>query len=160
MTERESTCCFTGHRELPPEALPRLREKLRAAVRKAAAQGYTCFISGGALGFDLLAAETVLDEKKQQPALRLLMALPCANQADHWPAAERKRYQEILNACDEQMCLSPVYTPWCMLARDRWRVDRSALCICFMLRMEGGTGYTIKYAAQQELEIVNLAMEK
>ena len=36
--------------------------------------------AGGALGFDTLAAQTVLDMKKEYPQLRLILVLPCEDQ--------------------------------------------------------------------------------
>ena len=58
---RKNACCFTGHREIPPED----REPLRAALlseiqRLYAEKGVTEFYTGGARGFDTMAAEAVL----------------------------------------------------------------------------------------------------
>ena len=65
---RKNACCFTGHREIPPED----REPLRAALlseiqRLYAEKGVTEFYTGGARGFDTMAAEAVL---KIREALR------------------------------------------------------------------------------------------
>ena len=53
---RKNACCFTGHREIPPED----REPLRAALlseiqRLYAEKGVTEFYTGGARGFDTMA---------------------------------------------------------------------------------------------------------
>ena len=152
------TCCFTGHRELPAPRLPRLRALLDAAVEAAAQAGYTAFISGAARGFDLLAAEAVLSAKARRPELRLILALPCPDQTRGWPEADLRRWRAIVDACDESLCLSPFYTPQCMLFRDRWMVDHSARCICYMTRFQGGTGFTVRCALERELEMVNLAL--
>ena len=55
---RKNACCFTGHREIPSED----REPLRAALlseiqRLYAEKGVTEFYTGGARGFDTMAAE-------------------------------------------------------------------------------------------------------
>ena len=52
-------CIFTGHRTLPGDLLP-LRQALRRKILQLAAEGFTRFASGGAAGFDLLAAELIL----------------------------------------------------------------------------------------------------
>lgn len=67
-----TTCCFTGHR---PQSLPwkfneqderclKMKEQLRNEIIKAIKNGYTTFISGMALGFDMICAEIVLELKK------------------------------------------------------------------------------------------------
>lgn len=62
---RRNACCFTGHREIPPED----REPLRAALlseiqRLYAEKGVTEFYTGGARGFDTMAAEAVLENSR------------------------------------------------------------------------------------------------
>ena len=59
MTLREKTCCFTGHRDIPARVLPLLSAELEQAVLGLASEGVRYFGTGGALGFDTLAAETV-----------------------------------------------------------------------------------------------------
>lgn len=48
---RLHTCCFTGHRDIPPEILPALAAKLEAIVLERIADGIKYFYAGGALGF-------------------------------------------------------------------------------------------------------------
>ena len=81
---REQTACFTGHRTIPPQQLEDLAQRLRAAVEDAIGRGYRYFGAGGALGFDTLAAQTVLDLKKIYPHIRLILVLPCRSQAERW----------------------------------------------------------------------------
>ena len=157
MDSPETTCCFTGHRLLPAEKRELLAARLTAAVEAQIASGAVLFISGGARGFDLLAAETVLALKERSPQVRLLMALPCPGQTRGWPEADIRRYQSILERCDEQVTLSSAYTRDSMLARDCYMVNRSSRCICYLTHARGGTAYTVRYALRQGLEIVNLA---
>ena len=67
-----TTCCFTGHRRIPPEAVAPLRERLEAEIESLIRQGVRYFGAGGALGFDTLAAEAVLDLKAVYPFIRLI----------------------------------------------------------------------------------------
>ena len=73
---KDKTCCFTGHR---PEKLKRnetqVKEALEMAIEAAVSRGFTHFISGMARGVDLWAAQLVLELKKQNPDVKLLLSL-------------------------------------------------------------------------------------
>ena len=53
------TCCFTGHRVM--KITPELVQKLRETIIDVIGQGVTDFYNGGAIGWDMLCAETVMD---------------------------------------------------------------------------------------------------
>ena len=82
--ERETTCCFTGHRpdKLPwgeQEEDPRclaLKRKLADALERAFQDGYRHFISGMARGADLYFAEAVLKLRESYPEITLEGARP------------------------------------------------------------------------------------
>ncbi len=40
---------------------------------------------------------------------------------------------------------------------NRYLVDNSGVCVCYLTRDAGGTAYTVNYAKRQGLEIINLA---
>ena len=82
---RGETCCFSGYRieKMPfrtddSPAASALREALDRAIRHAAGQGYTRFLSGMSTGFDLWAAEAVLRTRAQLP-VQLLMCWQIKN---------------------------------------------------------------------------------
>ena len=58
---REETCCFTGHRKIPEEEREQLARRLEATVEELIRAGVRYFVAGGALGFDTLAAQTILN---------------------------------------------------------------------------------------------------
>lgn len=86
------TCCFTGHR---PKKLPfksnetdercvRLKEILRDEIEKMITEkGVKKFISGMAIGTDMICAEIVL-ELKEKYDITLECAIPCRNQSEKW----------------------------------------------------------------------------
>ena len=74
---RPATCCFTGHRIIPAAVLPGLKEELEQAVREMVDRGVSRFLCGGARGFDTLAAQTVLQLKREYSTLELFLVLPC-----------------------------------------------------------------------------------
>ena len=50
---------FSGHRKIPASGIDRLRRQLRSAILRLYDAGCVDYISGMAVGFDLLAAEAV-----------------------------------------------------------------------------------------------------
>jgi uncharacterized phage-like protein YoqJ len=58
--------------------------------------GATHFYAGGALGFDTIAALTVLRLKKLYPQIKLCLILPCKNQTKMWSESDRAIYEGIL----------------------------------------------------------------
>ena len=116
------------------------------------------FGAGVAWGFDMLAEETVLQLKEDYPHIRLVLVLPCPpnQQTLKWNANQRQRYYEILERADKVRILSQQYTRGCMLARNRRLVDGSAYLICYLREQRGGTAYTVRYAREQGLDIIQL----
>ena len=74
---RNQTCCFTGHRNIPVELRSPISEILKTTIISCIEQGYLYFGAGGALGFDTLVAQTVLDLKCLYPSIKLILVLPC-----------------------------------------------------------------------------------
>ena len=157
MIDKKKVACFSGHRKLPQDCTV-LREKLEKAIISLIEQGVVFFGNGGALGFDQLAADTVLKLKEDYPHIRLVMVLPCPpeQQSLKWNAEQKKRYCEILDWADKVRVLSPQYTNSCMLDRNRHMVDNSAYLICYLREHSGGTFYTVNYAEKQGLNILRL----
>lgn len=153
---REHTCCFTGHRRIPQDKLLAIRNHLKTAVMSAIEDGYIFFGSGGALGFDTLAAQTVLEMKKQYAQIRLILVLPCLSQAKYWREQDISEYERIKRSADKVVYTSHEYTYDCMYKRNRHLVDNSSLCICYLNEQSGGTAYTVKYAESRGLSIINL----
>lgn len=92
---KKKTVCFTGHREIPPERREELSRRLRDTLIQLIESGCLFFGAGGALGFDTLAAQAVLDLKRQYPQIKLILVLPCISQADRWEEKDRKIYAYI-----------------------------------------------------------------
>ena len=155
---KQSTCCFTGHRMIAKEDMAPLLERLTAAIRDLAEKGVTTFVAGGALGFDTLAAQAVLAQRETL-GLTLKLILPCKDQCRGWRAQAVMTYNEILEAADEVIWTGEQYTRGCMHVRNRRMVAESAFCICYLKEPKGGTAYTVKYAKDQGLNIINLANE-
>jgi len=156
---REKTCCFTGHRELPTGlAHWRLAAKLQKAIIEQIGNGIRFFGAGGARGFDALAARTVLKLKKKYPDIKLILVLPCLTQTRGWPAEDVEEYEHIKTQADKVVYTSQEYTKGCMFKRNRHLVDNSSVCICYLTKNSGGTAYTVSYAKEKGLKIINVSM--
>ena len=151
-------CIFTGHRDMPA-SVDALRSALLRHIAALYDQGYTDFLSGGAMGFDLLAAEAVLTLRPALPGLRLLMILPCHGQDKAYPPADKARYRDILDQADLVRYTAHDYYRGCMLARDRVLAEAAHYCLCYLTRSTGGTAYTVRQCALRDVPICNLAQE-
>lgn len=158
-----TTACFTGHRS---QKLPwgfnendarclTMKAALRLEIIKAIDRGYKTFISGMAIGFDMICADMVLDLKKKYPDIKLIGALPCRTQDCKWSEKDRRRYRELLKRLDGVRCIYDEYIgAECMFERNRYMVNNSSLLIALFNGRGGGTKSTIDYAKAQGLEIV------
>ena len=82
--------------------------------------------------------------------------IPCEEQAARWGERDRQRYFSLVERCDGETMVQRQYDRGCMLRRNRYMVDHSALLIAVYDGMLGGTMYTLSYAMKQGLEIVTL----
>ena len=57
-------CAFTGHREIPIGDYEKVKAFTKKTVDLLISRGVTEFISGGAVGYDMLAAEIEIEAKK------------------------------------------------------------------------------------------------
>ena len=154
---RERTACFTGHREIPKKDMRRIRKNTLSAIIKAYENGYRYFGSGGAVGFDLIAADCVLHLKKKYSDIRLILVLPCHGQTKYWSDTEKKKYNKIKEKADKIVFTSEQYYNGCMQKRNRHLADNSSLCICYFTKNTGGTAYTVNYARKNGLIMVNVS---
>ena len=81
-------------------------KKLKTVLRKLVSKDIIWFGNGTARGFDLLAAQTVLEMKQEYPQIRLILVLPCRDQTAKWyDKAEIALYNDILKQADKVICL-------------------------------------------------------
>jgi uncharacterized phage-like protein YoqJ len=146
---RKSTCCFTGHRKLSEDVMGKIIIRLDHEVESLINQGVINFISGGALGFDQLAASLVIAKKEMGRDIRLIFALSCKNQDELWNRKQKKLYRNLLAEADKVIYISEEYHEGCMKKRNQYMIDHSAFCICALLPPFYGTDPTVKYARQQ-----------
>lgn len=156
-TMKNLTCSFSGHRSIyrihTDTLLPKLSETLDTLIDA----GYTHFCSGGARGFDLLAAHEVLKKRDAGHKITLTMLLPCRDQVRNWPKVYRELHAYVLKKADEVIYVNEKYDQFCMHARNRRLVDDGDILLCYMMHKSSGTGYTYNYACDRNVKILNLA---
>ena len=155
------TCAFTGHR---PEKLPWknnesderfliLKKKLKTAIKQAINNGYLNFLSGMARGIDMLAAELVLDFKKQYKQIKLYCIIFYDNHDRHWSLEDKKRHLNIVNQCDKKIVLAKKFCSTCIENGNRFLVNNSSHLIAVWSGKPSETKNTIKIAKEQNKNI-------
>ena len=74
-----------------------------------------------------------------------------------WSGEQRAEYARLLPQYDKAVCVAQRASREAYLTRDRHLVNGSAYCIAYCTRDSGGTAYTLRYAQQEGLKIVNTA---
>lgn len=162
--EFEKSCCFTGYR---PDKFPFKLEKgnpdynafenrLIETVSSLPEEECFTFYSGMAMGFDIIAAEVVLLLKQRNPLIKLICALPFAEQGSGFSEPWRKRHEEILRRADKVVKVSEDYFTGCYAERNVFMVDNSDFVVTWFDGKRGGTENTLKYAAKKHRHIINL----
>ena len=145
--ERERSVCFTGHR---PEKLVRgediIRQDLETEICRAAAGGFSVFISGMARGVDIWAAQTVLELRKKGVGVKLICACPYNGLEKSWSRYWQTQYRDILRDADETHYICAGYSRGCFRLRNEWMVNRAARVIAVYREAAGGTKNTVAYA--------------
>lgn len=151
------TCCFTGHRDVPEDQLERVKTQLAETVSALIEEGYTAFVAGGAIGFDTLAENAVLEARKSHPEITLHLALPCHNQDKKWNAEQKAEYKRIVDEANSYDYACETYTKWCMAKRNKAMVNMSSVVIAYYNgKGIGGTAMTVDFAEKKGIRIINL----
>lgn len=156
------TVSFTGHRPHKTNCFfsasnyqyKNLRKQTKMEIEKAILFGYKIFLTGMALGFDIMCAELVLELKKKYTHIQLFGIIPCENQCKYWTQSEKNKYNDILSKLDKTLLTSKTYHSNCMIKRNKFMVDNSYLIIAFFNGSNGGTKRTIDYAKNQNKKII------
>ena len=128
-----NSVCFTGHRNLPYERAElelRLYKILENYINK---HGLTDFYAGGAVGWDTLAALTVIKLRNVYPHIRLHLVLPCSNeeQTAKWSANDKEIFYKILSDADHVEYTSQHYYNGCMKVRNARIVECADICFFY-----------------------------
>lgn len=163
------TVCFTGHR---PQNLPfgfneedprclKMKRMLRRKVEDLILnQGAIRFISGMAIGVDMICAEIVLELSQKYPHITLECAVPCKSQPDRWSESMKNRYCSILERSNKVTIIQEKYTSDCMHKRNRYMIECADIVIAVWDGKPSGTGYTVNYAKEKGRKVYVLNPDK
>lgn len=154
------TCCFTGHRAFSwgedPKKCEGLLRELEQAVDTAVSKGVLHFICGNAIGVDSLAAQLVLDKKKEKPQIFLEIAIPFENHNANIPLCQsiQQKADLVHVVSDAKDRRSAFYE------RNRYMVDNSNMLIAVYepARENGGTAQTLRYTEAKGLDIIRITV--
>lgn len=88
--------------------------------------------------------------KEKHPDIKLSLILPCLTQTRGWTETDVKEYERIKGLADEVIYTSQKYIRGCMFKRNRYLVDNSSICVCYLTENTGGTAYTVRYAKNRD----------
>lgn len=134
---------FTGHRDIYYYDIAEIC--LKEAINIYSLIGFTDYYTGGAMGFDTLAAEAVIRKKKKDGSIRLHLILPCAKefQTKGWSKDNIRRYDDILKNADTVTYITEEYYNGCMNVRNKKLVDSADVVICWLEAGEKPSGTKI-----------------
>lgn len=156
MIDRKRTACFTGHRKIPAYDIQNIEKQLDEIIEKLYQKGVIFYGAGGSYGFDMLAEMAVIRARNRHNEIKLILVLPCKNQDKYWTEDNKAAFAEIKNQSDKIVYTSEICSKDCMHKRNRHLVNFSGYCVAYLNKNSGGTAYTVNYARQNGLEIVNL----
>lgn len=153
---RAQTCCFTGHRNIDPGDEQKIITRVKYILQDLMAKGVVYFCVGGAIGFDMIVAEYLIDLRDRQgKKIKIISVIPWPGWMEKWNDEQRRRQDRILKKSDKVVYVNQEYVKDVYLIRDRHLVDGSGYCVSYCTRRSGGTAYTVRYAFKQGLEVQN-----
>ncbi|MDE6725895.1 MAG: SLOG family protein [Ruminiclostridium sp.] len=162
--ERRVSVAFTGYR---PSKLPYLNDlnsseagALYQAIydefERLVFRDYRFFLTGGALGCDLLAAEAVVTLKKKYYKKHIVheLCIPCYDHDAKWDEKDKRRLEEIKKSSIVTYVTDSGYVNGCMQKRNRYMVDTSSVLVAVYDGINGGTKNTVEYAQKQNKKLI------
>ena len=142
-TRNNQTVAFTGHRKErilqgvgnDPRILAQIREAVAVMVTELYGQGYKEYYTGMANGFDMAAAEAVLQVREEYGDIMLVAAVPFRKQPLWFDAEDQLLYACLLERVDRVVMVPRITTRAVTCAgMNTWYVRR-------MLSLPIGTSY-------------------
>lgn len=162
---KEKTCAFNGPRPYQfhfaftenSKEISTLKEDIEEAIVDAAKMGFDTFLCGMASGFDMLCAEALLDlcgRYYECKGLKLIAVIPFKGHMDYWDKLWQIKYDRLNKLAYKTVFTSDQYSRECYFIRNRFIIDHASRLICCC--DEKSEAYTVSYAKQKSLSIVNL----
>ena len=150
------SCSFTGHRQIKATHTSAIGALVDKGIAYAYSEGCRDFYSGGAIGFDTLAARAVIRFRISHPDVRLVLCLPCITQASLWSDSQRDDYEYLIRSADEIIYASEEYTDTCMRERNKMLAETADLVIAYVGRTRSGSSQTARMAERLGKTVYNI----
>lgn len=159
--DKTKTVSFSGHRTLSAAGVAsvmELRNELYTIISNLYNEGYTNFLNGMAIGFDMMAAEVVVEFRKSHPDVKLYAVIPFQGQELRYSHSDRLRYKRLYDSADERIYISETYTSnRDYLKRNEYLVANSSILVSYCDgRPRSGTTSTVSKASRAGLKTINL----
>ena len=149
-------CFFSGHRNITDKN--KIESILISVIKEKISMGVTGFITGGAVGFDLLAAKTVLKLRKELGiGIGLYIYYPYNGYNKRFSYEDKQDWKIAESMAEEYKYCASHYFRGCYMVRNREMVDDALHGIIFCQQNSGGTYGTWKYAEKQNRYVINIA---
>lgn len=157
--EKEFTCFFTGHRFIKKIEIDAIRERImHEAEILINDKGVTDFITGGAQGFDTIAARAIIKLKEKYDYIKLHLYLPCYDHMKGWSLNAQYTARIIMSYADSKTYVTEDnYFEGCMQLRNKKMADDAEYCIAYLINPRSGTAQTLKYAENMGDTVINIA---
>lgn len=120
-----------------------LSNEIETIILEYYSQGFRYFMSGMAIGFDLLAAEVVLKLKPLYSGLELIPVIPFPEQPKYYNDEDKQRYENILRQCEESVVVNVEYYWGSYHRRNDFLIDNSSCVIAYFDGIKRGGTYLL-----------------
>lgn len=161
---KAKTVAFTGNRTITTsdDTVDRnlenvIRTELSFILEELYEEGKTCYLNGGAIGFDLLAAEEVLKLRVKHPDVQLIIVVPFMGQELRYIPVDKLRYAEILQQADDKILIwEGGYNVIAYHKRNDFLVENSSEIIAYSNGIGHGAGSTVRKAEAKGVKLLNI----
>lgn len=162
---KEQTVAFTGNRDIITSTRITdrnlsnvLRTELTNKLEECYLHGKTIYLSGMAVGWDLICAEEVLNLKLKYVDVKLVAVIPFRGQEEKYINSDKQKYNMIINSADLVDIVSDGnYEMDVYHKRNDFLVAHASEFIAYHSgKMRSGTASTINKAKKAGLNVFNL----
>jgi uncharacterized phage-like protein YoqJ len=122
--------------------------------------GHEEFVCGGAIGYDTVAALSVLELKTEGVPIKLILGLPFKGFESMWPKFSRDELNFTIAGADKvHYVCDPGYQPVKMMIRNKWMVDYPGVktgVALYLPDKTGGTLNCISYIMKQKKSLITI----
>lgn len=153
-----SSVCFTGHRTINPKKLQAVKEKLYYTIMELYNEGHRTFLCGMAIGFDLLAAEILIELKETYKDIIIVACIPFIGQESRFSPTDQERYNKVINSVDSKVIIARTFSKQSYLLRNIYMLEHSSIVVAYFDTniKKGGTFFTYNKAIMMGKEVRNI----